>query len=160
MGGWKAFYAFQNRSREGELWDWKTTQTLFGHLVIPVTLYGCELWASSASNMQWRQIEKIQKRLITNKFEIKSAVPYDILLSETGTAPIEAIPMVRVIRYLKKFEQMEEGRWLRLSLMIDCARVKNLGCNKITNGLINGVLLECVSHKQQRHKSFCYGKVP
>ncbi len=61
--------------------------------------------------MQWRQIEKIQKRLITNKFKIKSAVPYDILLSETGTAPIEAIAMVRVIRYLKKIEQMEEGRW-------------------------------------------------
>ena len=61
--------------------------------------------------MQWRQIEKIQKRLITNKFKIKSAVHYDILLSETGTAPIEAITMVRVIRYLKKIQQMEEGRW-------------------------------------------------
>jgi hypothetical protein len=49
--------------------------------------------------------------LITNKFKIKSAVPYDILLSETGDAPIEAIGMVRVIRYLKKIEQMEEVRW-------------------------------------------------
>ena len=78
--------------------------------MIPVILYGCEMWASSTSDMQWRQIEKIQKRLITNKFKIKSAVPYDILLSETGTAPIEAIAMVRVIRYLKKIEQMEEGR--------------------------------------------------
>ncbi len=111
LGGWKAFYAFQNRCRETELWDWKTTQTLFGLLVILMILYGCELWASSTSDMQWRQIEKIQKRLITNKFKIKSAVPYDILLSETGTAPIEAIAMVRVIRYLKKIEQMEEGRW-------------------------------------------------
>jgi hypothetical protein len=61
--------------------------------------------------MQWKQIEKIQKQLITNKFKIKSAVPYAILLSETGAAPIEAIAMVRVIRYLKKIEQMEEGRW-------------------------------------------------
>jgi hypothetical protein len=49
--------------------------------------------------------------LITNKFKIKSAVHYIILLSETGAAPIEAIAMVRVIRYLKKIEQMEEGRW-------------------------------------------------
>ena len=70
-----------------------------------------ELWASSTSDMQWRQIEKIQKHLITNKFKIKSAVPYDILLSEIQTAPIEAIAMVRVIRYLKKIEQMEKGRW-------------------------------------------------
>jgi hypothetical protein len=111
LGGWKAFYSFQNRCREAELWDWKTTLTLFGLLVIPVILYGCELWASSTTEMQWKQIEKIQKQLITNKFKIKSAVPYAILLSETGAAPIEAIAMVRVIRYLKKIEQMEEGRW-------------------------------------------------
>ena len=90
LGGWKAFYAFQNRCREAELWDWKTTQTIFGHLVIPMILYGCEL-ASSTSDMQWRQIEKSQKHLITNKFKIKSAVTYAILLSETGVAPIEAI---------------------------------------------------------------------
>ena len=70
--------------------------------MIPVILYGCELWASSTSDMQWRQIEKIQKRLITNKFKIESAVPYDILLSETWTASIEAIAMVQAIRYLKK----------------------------------------------------------
>lgn len=49
--------------------------------------------------MQRRQIEKIQKHLITNKIKIKSAVPYDILLSEIGTSSIEAIAMVRVIRY-------------------------------------------------------------
>ena len=89
LGGWKAFYAFQNRCRETELWYWKTTQTLFGFLVIPVIFYGCELWASSTSDMQLRQIEKIQKCLITNKFKIKSAVPYAILLSETRVSHIE-----------------------------------------------------------------------
>ena len=45
LGGWKALYAFQNRCIEAELWDWKTTQTLFGLLVIPMVLYGCEVWA-------------------------------------------------------------------------------------------------------------------
>jgi hypothetical protein len=43
LRGWKAFYAFQNRCKEAELWDWKTTQTLFGILVIPMVLYGCEV---------------------------------------------------------------------------------------------------------------------
>jgi hypothetical protein len=102
LGGWKAFYAFQNRCREAELWDWKTVQTLFGLLVILVVLYGCEVWAGSTSDLQWKQIEKIKKCLITNKFKIKSSVPYDIMLSEMGVAPIEAITMVRLIRYLKK----------------------------------------------------------
>jgi len=40
------------------------------------------------------KFEKIKKRLITNKFKIKSLVPYVILLSETWDAPIEAIAMV------------------------------------------------------------------
>ena len=86
------------------MWDWKTTLTLFWHLVILVILYGCKLWASSTSDIKWKQIEKIQKRLITNKFKIKSTFPYSILLSETCVAPIEAIVMVRVIRFLKKIE--------------------------------------------------------
>ena len=34
---------------------------------------------------------------------------YGIMLSEVGAAPIEAIAMVRFIRYLKKIEQMEEN---------------------------------------------------
>jgi hypothetical protein len=49
--------------------------------------------------------------LITNKFKIKSSVPYDIMLSEMGAGPIEAIAMVNLIKYLKKIEQMEDDRW-------------------------------------------------
>ena len=108
--------------------------------MILVILYGCELWASSTSDIQWRQIEKIQKHLITNKFKIKSAVPYDILLSETGIAPIEAIAMVRVIRYLKKMSKWKRVDGLKLSLMTDCAREKKYLCTIITNCLVNGVV--------------------
>jgi hypothetical protein len=49
--------------------------------------------------------------LITNKFKIKSLVPYDIMLSEMGAATIESIVMVCLIRYLKKNEQMEDSWW-------------------------------------------------
>ena len=56
----------------------------FWLLVIPVVLYGCEVWASSISDLQWRQIEKIKKHMITSKFKIKSLVPFKIMLSEIG----------------------------------------------------------------------------
>ena len=36
------------------------------------------------------------------------------MLSEVGAAPIEAIAMVQLIRYLKKIEQMEDNRWLKV----------------------------------------------
>ena len=35
----------------------------------------------------------------------------DIMLGEMGDALIEAIAMVRLIRYLKKIEQMEDDFW-------------------------------------------------
>ena len=44
-----------------------------------------------------------------SKFKIKSLVPYEIMLSETGATPIEAVAMVRLIRYLKRIEQMGVG---------------------------------------------------
>ncbi|XP_059067370.1 uncharacterized protein LOC131858220 [Cryptomeria japonica] len=111
LGGWKGWYALQNRCREAELRNWKASQTLLGLLVLPVILYGCELWASNTSGSQWKQSEQIQKHLITSKFKIKNTVPYEIMLSETGVAPIEAIVMVRLISYLKRIGTMEEGRW-------------------------------------------------
>ena len=114
LGGWKALYALQNICREAELWDWNTIKVLFGLLVCPVILYGCELWASNISVSKWKQIEKIQKCLIMSKLKIKSSVPYEIMLSEIGVTPIEAISMVRIIRYLRRIEQMGGGRWLEV----------------------------------------------
>lgn len=61
--------------------------------MILVILYGWELLVNNTSNMQWKQIEKIQKCLITYRFIIKSAVHYAILLSKTRVAPIEEIYM-------------------------------------------------------------------
>ena len=49
------------------------------------------------------------------KFKIKRLFPYEIMLSETGAAPIEAIAMVCLIRYLKRMEQMGEGIWPKVS---------------------------------------------
>ena len=36
------------------------------------------------------------------------------MLSEMGVAPIEAIAMVCLIRYLKTIEQMEDSRWPKI----------------------------------------------
>lgn len=36
------------------------------------------------------------------------------MLSEVGVAPMEAISLARLISYLKRIEQMEEGCWPKL----------------------------------------------
>lgn len=58
LGGWKTLYALQNRCREAELWDWKTIKVLFGLLVFPVMLYGCELWASNIPSQNGNKLRK------------------------------------------------------------------------------------------------------
>ena len=77
-------------------------------------LYGCEVWANNTSTLQRKQIERIQKYWITFKFKIKNTVSYDIMLSEVGATPIEAIAMVRLISYLKRIEKICEYRWPKM----------------------------------------------
>ena len=99
-------------------------KVLFGLLVCPMILYGCELWDNNTPISKLKQIEKIRKRLIMSKFKIKSSVPYEIMLSETGSTSIEAIAMVRLIRYLKRIEQMRVGRWPNVIFNEDISETK------------------------------------
>lgn len=126
QGGWKASFLLQNRCRKAELWDWKTRKTFFGLLVMPVVLYGCEVWGRSMSNYRWRQLERIQKHMITCNLKLKTTVPYEIILAESGTFPLEASTISRLLNYLKKVENMDSHRWPK-------AVVKEvLGCRKKT----------------------------
>ena len=60
------------------MWDKK--KSLFETLAIPVILYGCEVWGCNISKESWRKIEQIQKQFISYNLNIKSNVPYPILL--------------------------------------------------------------------------------
>ena len=106
QGGWKGSFALLNRCRKAELWDWKTKKTLFGLLVTSVVLYGCEVWGSSMSTCRWRQLERIQKQLITSNPKVKATVPYKILLAKAGALPLEAMPITKLISYIKRVENM------------------------------------------------------
>jgi len=61
------------------------------------------------------------------------------LLRETGVGAIEAISMVRVIRYLKKIEQMEEGRWPKVIFNDRLCNRKNNWMQQNKKWLFNGV---------------------
>ena len=64
---------------------------------------------------------------------------YAILLSETNVAPIEAIAMVQVIRYLKTIEQMEEGIWPKVVFNDILCKRKKTWMWQNANGLVNVV---------------------
>ena len=89
-------------------------KTLFGLLVTPVILYGCEVWGGSMSEQKWRQVERIQKHFITCNLKVKTTVPYEILLAEVGSFPLEVVALVRILSYLKKTQGLETHRWPKL----------------------------------------------
>lgn len=80
-----------------------------------MVLYGCEVWGSSTSTSKLRQIERLQKHLITNSLKIKSSIPYKIILAEAGAIPIEASAMFRLLSYLRRLENMEIYRWPKIA---------------------------------------------
>ena len=59
------------------------------------------------SEQKWRQVERFQKHFITCNLKVKSTVPYEILLAEVGSFPLEAVALVRMLSYLKKTQDLE-----------------------------------------------------
>jgi hypothetical protein len=68
------------------------------------------------STCKWRDIEKIQKQLITINLKVKSLVQYEIILVEIGTFPLEMTMIIKLISYLKKVENMDNQCWPKLSM--------------------------------------------
>jgi hypothetical protein len=93
----------------------KPKKILFGLLVTSVVLYGCEIWGSNMSTRRWRQLERIQKQLITCNLKVKATVPYEILFAETSTFSLEATTITKLISYLKKVENMDNQHLAQVS---------------------------------------------
>ena len=60
------------------MWDQK--KFLFETIVILVIVYGFEVWGCNIYRESWRNIEQIQKQIITYNLKIKSNTSYPILL--------------------------------------------------------------------------------
>ena len=70
-GGWKAYFGLENNCKSSNLIMWHKKKFLFETLIIPVILYGCEVWGCNISRECWRKIEQIRKRFITYHLKIK-----------------------------------------------------------------------------------------
>lgn len=108
------------------MWGWKTKKTLFGFLVVPMVLYGCKDWGSNTLSRKWRQIERLQKHLITHSLKIKSTSPYEIILDEVGAFPIEASTMFHPLSYLRRLDNMESHRWPKMAASEKLDRRKSM----------------------------------
>ena len=56
-GGWKAYFGLENNCKSVNMVMWDKNKFLFETLVIPIILYGYEVWGCSISRESWRNIE-------------------------------------------------------------------------------------------------------
>jgi hypothetical protein len=110
IGGWKAYYGFENNCKSTYLWSWDNKKLLFETLVTLVILYGCEFCGCSISRESWRKIDQIQKNFVTYNLKIKGNTPYPILLLEKSLSLIESRDMTRYLMYKNKLNNMEDKR--------------------------------------------------
>ena len=122
--GKRAYYAFENMCHQGNIKCWTLKKYLFDALVLPVLLYGVEVWGGSISTSTWKEFERVQKRFITNFLKVKNQTPYPLLLLETGNLPIEVMGMERVVEYMIKIQQYPAHRLPRLSWEASCKTQK------------------------------------
>ncbi|MCO5599234.1 hypothetical protein L7F22_053335 [Adiantum nelumboides] len=109
--GKRADYAFENMCNVGEIKCSALNKYLFDTLVTSVLLYGVEVWRGSISKSTWKEFENVQKRFLTNVFQVKTQTPYMLLLLESGSLPIEVMGMERVVGYMLKM-QKRASHWL------------------------------------------------
>ena len=101
----RAYYAFENMCHQGDIKCWALKKYLFDTFVMPVLLYGVEIWGGSISTFSWKEFENVQKRFLTNFFQVKIQTPYTLLLLESGSLPIEIMGMQRVVAYMIKMHK-------------------------------------------------------
>ncbi|MCO5561969.1 hypothetical protein L7F22_015595 [Adiantum nelumboides] len=108
--GKRVYYAFENMCNAAEIKCWALKKYLFDTLVTPVLLYGVEIWGGSISKSTWKEFENVQKRFLTNFFQVKTQTPYMLLLLESGSLPIEVMGMERVVGYMLKMQKRASHR--------------------------------------------------
>ena len=83
MQGRKAFYALYNKVKKLQL-PVDISLELFNHLVLPVMLYGCEVWGFGNIN----DLEILQRKFIKMLLDVNRATPNAMVYGETNCTPI------------------------------------------------------------------------
>lgn len=76
------------------------------------------------------KLKEYKKHLITSNLKVKSTVPYEILLAETGMFLMEASAVIQLLSYLKKVEKMDKHHWPKLVVEERLVRRKKTWMNQ------------------------------
>ena len=106
----RAFYALMNKIRSLRLPVDLCIQ-LFDQLVMPIMLYGCEVWGYSDIN----QVEILHRKFLKQILNIHTNTPSAMVHGETGTVPAGVTVVSRMISY---FARLCNGKQTKLSYIL------------------------------------------
>ena len=67
----------------------------FDHMVVPILLYGCEVWGYS----DYKKLEFVHRKFIKRILHLRKSTPAYMLYGETGRLPLSIIVKKRVLSY-------------------------------------------------------------
>ena len=105
-----AMFAVLKKGRTLQL-DIDTQVHLFHSVVVPIVLYGCEVWGYSNLNM----IEKLQLRFCKILLSVKKSTPNVMIYGELGMFPLQLTIKTRMISFWIK---LLHGNHLKLSRLL------------------------------------------
>ena len=101
----KATFALLSRSRQLDL-PIDLQLELFDSLIMPILLYGCEIWGFENITM----IEKIHLKYLKYMLGLKQSTPTCMVLGETGRYPLSISIKCRMISYWSKLLCHKESK--------------------------------------------------
>ena len=101
----KSMFALLRRSRQLDL-PIDLQLELFDSLIMPILLYGCEIWGFENITM----IEKIHLKYLKYILGLKQSTPTCMVLGETGRYPLSISIKCRMISYWSKLLCQKESK--------------------------------------------------
>lgn len=108
--GYKALYSMVQKCKAASLSTWKLKKQLFNSLVMPVILYGVQVWGPTISQSSWSKVEAIQKLFLEMELGVKTQTPYALLLAEASLFPLELEALYLTLQYVMRVEALKDSR--------------------------------------------------
>lgn len=94
------------------VWDWGIISALFQGLVIPLILYGCEVWGLCIPKSKWRHVKKVQKLGDLNSTFKKNYTQYEFCCANLNRSRLRHQLNNKTLQRWKNIWEIQRRGWL------------------------------------------------
>jgi len=109
----RALFAMRSRCTELGLHDPVVLMQLFDALVLPVLLYGVEVWGAQDSSKGMQDCEKLHAAFLRRLLGVRTGTTGDVVLAEVGRFPLRATVAKLLGNFWNRLVTMEDTRLVK-----------------------------------------------